>query len=112
MPSTPLPAQPPSPPRSGNAEAIRSSARRASEPQSPSKRAREAGETSRALVLVGEEEGDAPRAAVASPKRPRAPPASRALVLVGEEEGDAPRSPRVANDSSQREQSDGAIENG
>ena len=73
MPSTPLPAQPPSLPGSGNAEATRSSARCASEPQSPSKRAREGGETSRALVLVGEEEGDAPRAAVTSPKRPRAP---------------------------------------
>ncbi len=52
--------------------ATTSSARCASEPQSPSKRPREAGETSRALVLVGEEEGDAPRAAGASPKRPRA----------------------------------------
>ena len=73
MPPTPLPAQPPSPPRSGNAEANTSSARCASEQQSPSKRLREAGETSRALALVSEEEGDAPRAAIASPKRRRTP---------------------------------------
>ena len=73
VPSTPLPAQPPSPPRSGNAEATTSSARCASAPQSPSKRLREAGETSRALALVSEEEGDAPRAAIASPKRRRTP---------------------------------------
>ena len=78
--STPLPAQPPSLPGSGNAEATRSSARCASEPQSPSKRAREGGETSRALALVGEEVGVAPRAAVTSPKRPRAP---RAQIGVG-----------------------------
>ena len=55
------------------------------EPQSPSKRPREAGargagEVSRALVLAGDCscEGecccDAPRAAAASPKRPRPPP--------------------------------------
>jgi len=54
------------------------------ESQSPSKRARDEApgraetrdspETSRALVLVGEEEGDATRAAVASPKRPRVRP--------------------------------------
>jgi hypothetical protein len=81
VPRTPLPAQPPSPPRSGNAEATTSSARCASEPQSPSKRPREEGETSRALVLVGEKEGDAPRAAVASPKRPRAPPAQVGVGL-------------------------------
>ena len=80
MPSTPLPVQPPSPPRSGNAEATTSSARCASEPQSPSKRLREAGETSRALALVSEEEGDAPRAAIASPKRRRAP---RSQIGVG-----------------------------
>ena len=81
MPCTPLPAQPLSSPRSGNAEATTSSARRALEPQSPSKRpreagetSREAGETSRALVLVGEEVGGAVRAAAASPKRPRVRP--------------------------------------
>ena len=83
VPCTPLPAQPPPSPRSGNAEATTSSARCASEPQSPSKRLREAGETSRALALVSEEEGDAPRAAVASPKRPRAPRTPIVQIGVG-----------------------------
>ena len=84
--------------RVGGVDNKEGSARCATSPRSPSKRARdeaparavpavraggprrspdaspsEAGETSRALVLVGEEKGAAPRAAIASPKRPRAP---------------------------------------